>query len=107
MAAIGQLIMYRNIGNATNIFRELLIIARSKTEGALKTGKETTCEREKWKLKSIITGKFYLSLLFSFDILIFWHIDCIMFDVGVGDQIMMFTQVKTTFHLYNAIPVPA
>lgn len=47
MAAIGQLIMCRNIDNATNIFRTLLLITQSETDGALANGEDSTCEKEK------------------------------------------------------------
>lgn len=47
MAAIGQLIMCRNIEDATIIFRAILTVARSETEGGLINGEETYCEKEK------------------------------------------------------------
>jgi len=56
MAAIGQLIMCRNIDDAAIIFRAILTVARSETEGTLINGKETYCEKEKKRLKAIITG---------------------------------------------------
>jgi len=69
MAAIGQLIMCRNIDKTAIMFKAVLTIARSETEGKLANGKETRCEKEKNKLKSIITGEPFL--LFSILIFIF------------------------------------
>jgi len=57
MAAIGQLIMCRNIDEAAIMFKAVLTIARSETEGKLANGEETRCEKEKNRLKSIITGE--------------------------------------------------
>lgn len=56
MAAIGQLIMCRNTDDAAEILKGILITSRSETEGTLINGEETTCEREKRKLRSTLTG---------------------------------------------------
>lgn len=56
LAAIGQLIMCRNIEDAFIIFRAILTVARSETEGILPNGEETCCEREKKRLKFVATG---------------------------------------------------
>jgi len=56
IAAIGQLIMCQNIDNAAIIFRAILTVALSETEGTLANGEETPCEKEKKRLKSIVTG---------------------------------------------------
>lgn len=56
MAAIGQLIMCRNIDDAAMIFRAILTVVRSETESTLINGKKTYCEKEKKRLKAIITG---------------------------------------------------
>lgn len=55
MAAIGQLIMCRNIDEAAIMLKAILTIARSETEGKLASGEETRCEKEKNRLKSVIT----------------------------------------------------
>jgi len=46
----------QNIDNAAIIFRAILTIALSETEGTLANGEETPCEKEKKRLKSIVTG---------------------------------------------------
>ncbi|XP_039308812.1 uncharacterized protein LOC120358483 [Solenopsis invicta] len=56
MAAIGQLIVCRNTDDAVKVLRAILIISRPETEGMLLNGEETTCEREKNKLRSVLTG---------------------------------------------------
>lgn len=48
--------MCRNIDDATIIFRAIITVARSETKGVLINGEETYCEKEKKKLKAIITG---------------------------------------------------
>lgn len=60
MAAIGQLIMCRDIDEAVIIFKAILTIARSETEDKLANGEETRCEKEKNRLKSVITGESFL-----------------------------------------------
>jgi len=47
MAAIGQLNMCRNIDEAAIMFKAVLTIARSETEGKLANGEETRCVKEK------------------------------------------------------------
>lgn len=63
MAAIGQLIMCRNIDEAAIMLKAILTIARSETEGKLASGEETCCEKEKNRLKSVIklVSPFYYS----------------------------------------------
>lgn len=62
LASMGQLVMCRNVQEAAIILRAILTVARSETEGILQNGQETHCEKEKKRLKSLITGKFYCFL---------------------------------------------
>jgi hypothetical protein len=64
MAAIGQLIMCQNIDDAAILFRAILTVALSETEGTLQNGEETLCEKEKKKIKSIVTGWLSFSHLY-------------------------------------------
>lgn len=57
MAAIGHLVMCRNLNDAGKTLKSILTVTLSETEGVLANGEETCCEREKNRLKATITGQ--------------------------------------------------
>lgn len=56
LAALGQMILARTVNDAAAIFRSILIICKSETEGYTVEKERTPCETEKEKLKSLLTG---------------------------------------------------
>jgi len=54
LSLLGQLILCRNIHTAEAILKEILIIARSETEGTTRTNEETMCETYKIKMKNLL-----------------------------------------------------
>lgn len=56
LAALVQMVLARTVNDAAAIFRSILIVSKSETEGYTVQQEQTPCETEKQKLKSLLIG---------------------------------------------------
>lgn len=66
MGVIGQLIMCRSAEKAKKMLESIFVVAKSRTEGKLRTGELTSCAKHDAKLRKWMTGKLYFLINCTF-----------------------------------------